>query len=406
MRFVVAQMGARRSYAVPMVLQQAGLLECFYTDLAGNVGCGQWLARVARLLGLQSAADRLRRRQVPAAVVHKTHALGRPARWLVANLLAQHGNPADRFRQQLRWSAALGQAAIRRGFGSATHLYSMLGEFGPLLGSARTAGLTVVTEFYILLSAERILRAEQHSFPEWEPAEPDFDAVRREFPEEQRLTSLADYSVCPSSTVQSDLEANFGFRSGSAAVVPYGVDEHWLDLEPRLVPGRLLFVGTAGLRKGVHYLAMASQRLMSRGHRCEFVVAGDVTDRIANQPECRHLRFLGRIPRQQVREQFAKADIFILPTLAEGSAEATYEALAAGLPVITTPAAGSVVRDGVEGFLVPERDPSALAEAIQRVVENRQLRAQLSSAARARARQYTLPHYGSRLIAALSSFRK
>ena len=49
--------------------------------------------------------------------------------------------------------------------------------------------------------------------------------------------------------------------------------------------------------------------------------------------------------------------MFVLPSLAEGSAEVTYEAIAAGVPVVTTRAAGSVVRDGIEGRIVPERDP-------------------------------------------------
>ena len=248
------------------------------------------------------------------------------------------------------------------------------------------------------------MSAEQRGFPEWEPQQPDLEAVRREFPEQQGLLSLVDYSVCPSPAVQRDLETNFGFASDRGSVVPYGIDEHWLDLRPRPVPGRVLFVGTAGLRKGLHYLALASEELATRGLRCEYVVAGDVATRIANHPACRHLRFLGRIPRRQVFEEFSTADVFVLPTLAEGSAEATYEALASGLPVVTTSAAGSVVRDGVEGYLVSERDPSALADAVERVVENRLLRAKLASAARARARDYTLSQYGGRLVAALTSF--
>ena len=49
----------------------------------------------------------------------------------------------------------------------------------------------------------------------------------------------------------------------------------------------------------------------------------------------------------------ASADVFVFPSLFEGSAVVTYEALAAGLPSVVTPSAGSVVRDGVEGFIVP-----------------------------------------------------
>ena len=51
----------------------------------------------------------------------------------------------------------------------------------------------------------------------------------------------------------------------------------------------------------------------------------------------------------------AAADVFVFPSLFEGSAVVTYEALACGLPSVVTPDAGSVVRDGVEGFVVPGR---------------------------------------------------
>jgi glycosyltransferase involved in cell wall biosynthesis len=132
-------------------------------------------------------------------------------------------------------------------------------------------------------------------------------------------------------------------------------------------------------------------------------VAGDVTSRVAEQSVCRRLRFLGRIARERIHEEFAAADVFVLPSLAEGSAGVTYEALAAGVPVVTTPAAGSVVRDGVDGRIVPERDPVALADAIAEIVEDRNKRERMSIAARERARDYTWNRYGERLIAALRS---
>ncbi|HZR18619.1 MAG TPA: glycosyltransferase family 4 protein, partial [Verrucomicrobiae bacterium] len=161
------------------------------------------------------------------------------------------------------------------------------------------------------------------------------------------------------------------------------------------------FVGTAGLRKGIHYLAMAATRLRAGARPCEIYVAGDVDLAASAQAMCRDLRFLGRIARNAVQQEFLKADLFVLPSLAEGSAEATYQALGTGLPVITTAASGSAVRHGCEGFIVPERDARALADALERVVKNRQFRTQMSRAARARAREFTLEHYGQRLIAAL-----
>jgi glycosyltransferase involved in cell wall biosynthesis len=404
-RFVVEQLGARRGYAVPMILQQAGMLEWLYTDLAGNVWPGSWLVRLGPLLGFKSAAERLAGRIIPESLREKTICFGRVGTWVRTKGLFRRRNPAIAFRRQLRVSQALGRSMARRGFGTATHLYSMLGECSPLLAAANQSRIKIVTEFYIMLSTERILALEQCAFPEWAPPPPDLDAIRREFADEQTVVARTDFAVCPSEAVRVDLEENFGLRKGRATVVPYGLDAKWLKLEPRPVPGRVLFVGTAGLRKGIHYLSMAAQQLRERGRPYEFYVAGDLDLHPAAQRICRNLRLLGRIPRSSIKEEFLKADLFVLPSLAEGSAEATYEALGAGLPVITTSASGSVVRNGQEGLIVPERDALALAGAIEQVIENRQLRRRLSLAARARAREYTLERYGQRLIAALQAWK-
>jgi glycosyltransferase involved in cell wall biosynthesis len=277
----------------------------------------------------------------------------------------------------------------------------MLGEGGPFLAEAKRRGLRVVSEVFILLSTERILAEERKRFADWEPDVPDYEALRRELKSENALLTCSNFFVCPSEAVRDDLVANWGVERSRSVVVPYGVNPEWLQMTPRPVRGRVLFAGTAELRKGIHYFAKAAEDLKSRGYVYDFRVAGSVTPRIAQRSETRHLSFLGRIPRHKIGEEFLAADVFVLPSLAEGSAEVTYEALAAGLPVVTTAAAGSVVRDGVEGFIVRERDPTALAEAIARIVEDRGLRERMSKAARSRARDYTSDCYGERLIVAL-----
>ena len=81
--------------------------------------------------------------------------------------------------------------------------------------------------------------------------------------------------------------------------------------------------------------------------------------------------------------------MLVLPTLADSFGLVQLEAMAAGIPVVTTRTAGSVVRHGIDGLIVPERDPSALAEATAQIVEDRALRERMSIAARERARDYT-----------------
>jgi len=79
------------------------------------------------------------------------------------------------------------------------------------------------------------------------------------------------------------------------------------------------------------------------------------------------------------------------------------EAMASGLPVITTPQCGSVIRDGIEGFLVPIRDAEALADRIEQLLADRALRNSMAAAARQRAQEYSWARYGERLLAVLGA---
>jgi glycosyltransferase involved in cell wall biosynthesis len=254
-----------------------------------------------------------------------------------------------------------------------------------------------------LLSSDRILKKERIDFPDWESEPPDYEAIGKKFFSENVLLTRSNFFICPSQAVQSDLVENFGIAATKTTVVPYGMKSHWLEIEQTPIPRRILFVGSANLRKGIHYLAIAAEKLYLAGYRYEFRVAGDVEASVLEKPLCKHLTFLGRVPRDKVYQEFATADIFVLPSLAEGSAGVTYEALAAGLPVVTTNASGSVVQDGIEGYIVPERDPDALAKAIAEIVEDRPKREKMAIAARDRARDYVWDRYGERLIAAINS---
>ncbi|MDQ7028789.1 MAG: glycosyltransferase family 4 protein, partial [Ardenticatenia bacterium] len=100
-----------------------------------------------------------------------------------------------------------------------------------------------------------------------------------------------------------------------------------------------------------------------------------------------------------------QADVFVFPSLQEGSALVTYEALACGLPVVTTPNAGSVVRDGIEGFLVPIRDVEALAARLEHLRADEGLHLEMGQAARRRAKAFTWEHYGDRLADTVRSLR-
>jgi glycosyltransferase involved in cell wall biosynthesis len=107
------------------------------------------------------------------------------------------------------------------------------------------------------------------------------------------------------------------------------------------------------------------------------------------------------VPRTEVADHYRWADVFLFPSLCEGSATVTYEALAHGLPVVCTPNTGSVVRDGVEGIIVPSGDSAAIVEALVSLAEDDGLRLAMSEAALARATDHDISSYGTRLLANL-----
>ena len=120
--------------------------------------------------------------------------------------------------------------------------------------------------------------------------------------------------------------------------------------------------------------------------------------------EC--VELTGPVPRAVIHEHYAWADVFLLPSICEGSATVCYEALAAGLPVVTTPNSGSVVRDGVDGFVVPIRDADAIVERLERLASVPNLLEEMSTNALQRAAEFTVEKYGQRLLATLSAGHK
>ncbi len=404
MKFIVDQIGARRGYAVPAILEEAGMLDRFYTDITGDLDLGKVLSIGAMLPFPDNPAPRLAGRRLPPSIRAKTTTFPGLSLVHILRHLAKRRAPAADFRESMRFSRALGRAMTRRGFGEATHMYSMLGECSPLFAAGKQRGLTVVTEIYIPLSTERIVAEERRNFPDWEPDTPNFAAIRREGGDENALLALTDFAICPSEAARDDLVQNFGFPQECTAIVPYGMNPELLSVCNEPVRGRVFFAGTAELRKGIHYFAMAAEKLAARGLHYEFRVAGNVQRSVENQKHCRHLTFLGRVPRAEMAREFAAADLFVLPSLAETGPEVNYEALACGVPVVTTPEARAIVRDGIDGRIVPSRDPEVLADAITEISEDRQKRERMSHAARERARDFTWERYGERLVGALKSF--
>ncbi len=165
--------------------------------------------------------------------------------------------------------------------------------------------------------------------------------------------------------------------------------------------GRLRIAMTGALiwRKGYEYALVALRRLLDRGIPAEVAIAGDGPDEqrvrytIEDLALGDQVRLLGRRPVGEIREHLRRSDIYLLSSLEEGISNAALEAMSCGLPVVTTACGGmaEAVEDGAEGFVVPMRDPGAIADALERLAASEELRTRMGFAARDRiVREFAL----------------
>jgi glycosyltransferase involved in cell wall biosynthesis len=363
-----------------------------------------WPARFARLLPgkLGARATReLRRRFNPE--VDPARVGMRPlaeAMYVIANRL---GLSPARLMRVIAWRNEWFDRAVARQV-RRDRPDVVIGHDGSALRALRAVkeqgGLAVLNQVVGHVEAGlELFREEAVLSPEFAESEaelpPEFIARHHE------EIATADRILAPSEYVRDTLVAR-GAAADKLAILPYGVDT--ARFHPASRPAgegfRMLFVGHIGQRKGIKYLLEAVRRLKLPD--ATLTLVGRITcNPQALAPWREVFTHVPHVPFHEVHTLFQSADVFVYASLHEGSAFVTYEALASGLPVITTPNAGSVVRDGVEGRIVPIRDVEALMAAIEQLYRDAPVRRAMALAARARAEEYTWAHYADRLAAHL-----
>lgn len=213
----------------------------------------------------------------------------------------------------------------------------------------------------------------------------------------------ADYITVPSRFVYDSMVER-GVPEKKLLLIPFGATiEQFNNLTiNRVADDRFvaLFVGEVGLRKGEPYLLQAWAELNLKNAELWLVgaVVPDIKEVVKKYRDREDIKFLGF--RKDVPELMAKANIFVFPSIEEGSALVTYEAMAAGLPVVTTYNSGSVIRDGKEGFVLPIRDVEKLKEKIKILYNDGELRKEMGESGRARVEEFTWFKYGEKLVEA------
>ena len=183
-----------------------------------------------------------------------------------------------------------------------------------------------------------------------------------------------------------DTFVNEGFNPTKIQVAYLGVRSDFYSLKTDYSihkPVRLLFTGGFNSRKGAGDLLDAVTALNRASAQYELTVVGSLAESLALLNHHRpppNSRFKGMVLQDALKSYLRDSDIYVFPTLAEGCAKSAMEALAAGLPVITTRECGLPVEHLKQAYLVPSGDPIALEAAIDLLARDEPLRRQLGQA--------------------------
>jgi len=208
----------------------------------------------------------------------------------------------------------------------------------------------------------------------------------------------ADYGAVVNREAWVCAELKYDRDPGHIWYVPNGTEENFF-IERQYTDTadlRLLYVGTWIDRKGVFYLAEAFQRLAEKMPGIALTVAGcgaspeKVKQSFA--PEIRdRVLVIPFTSRADMPALYAAHDIFVFPSLVEGMPLTILEAMATGMPVVTTNSSGmcDVVEDGFNGLIVPTADAEELADAVERLCYSVEMRSSLGLNAQQTMRRYT-----------------
>jgi len=244
-----------------------------------------------------------------------------------------------------------------------------------------------------------ILEKAAEKRPEWKQTiETLSDSANKLYRKDIEL-QLSDVVVCPSNIVAESLPEEIKC-SKRVVVAPWGYPTinppENSDASPsaRL---RLLFIGGLSQRKGLADLldaVRASQNI------CELtVMGGKFMSQSFYSSKCPGLRLLAPASQKSVFHEMRQADIFVLPSLVEGRALVLQEAMANGLPVITTDAGGldGDLKPWENGWRVPSEDPYALASMLAEISEKKVMLPNISKKALHTARKWNWADYVMRI---------
>ncbi len=382
-------------------LHGAGLLRTYVTPVATS---SRAMRVVDRLPGRVAGPVRaeVRKRAAPADVPEIAVERAATALELLAVAARRAGLPGSvmyelervrgrAFDRQTSRRLRPGDTAALVGYGAALRT----------LIAARDRGIPTLLEYPIAHHrfAERLLSEEARLKPEYAPTLQFHDlpeAAQRRLDDE--IATADRVLVLGSSHKRAFAES--GVDESKLVLNPLGVDLAELKPIPAEPdrPFHALFLGQLTQRKGLSYLLDGFEAAAIPD--AMLTLLGPAYHGFRPWEGKPGVRRLAAVPSWELPALYPSADVLVLPSLIEGLPRVVLEAMACGVPVIVTEAAGGgdLVRDGVEGYVVPIRDAGAIAERLRHLHANPGERARLGEAGRRRSEDFSWDVYAERII--------
>jgi glycosyltransferase involved in cell wall biosynthesis len=209
---------------------------------------------------------------------------------------------------------------------------------------------------------------------------------------------LANIIISPSSWVSQTLK-EADLPDLRVKLIPYGVHPQKDRIYSRATPLKLMFAGGLKRTKGIIDLLKAIKRLGSCNVRMSifgrpYASVDDEIRLLELDPKI--VTFRGYC--DSILKEYQKHDVYVYPTYFEGSSKTVFEAMSFGLPIITTKNAGSIVRDGKDGFIVAMNDSEELLEKINFYINNPDQVKKMGRTAQDYSRRYTWKKYARAVL--------
>ncbi len=206
----------------------------------------------------------------------------------------------------------------------------------------------------------------------------------------------AEYEAADAITVPSTFSLSTFIDAGvdrkKVKLAPYGVDlDTFHPCAKRMDDTfQILFVGNICVRKGVSYLLDAFRQLDCERKRLVLVgsASAEYENLIKQLRQDERISVMGHVPQQQLKEIMSRSYAMVLPSVEDGFGLVLAQAMACGCPVIASENTGAhdLFTDGKEGFIVPVRDSAAIADRLQMLADDLDLRSRMSAAALGRVK--------------------